>query len=206
MKKLTFLFLILFLFLGFSCKNSKNKKEHQSVQESTRRARPSDSKREGRRYPHGTTRLHRASKSGNTNEVKSLLKFEKADPNARNDHEQTPLHFASRGNFGYGNGDIVKLLLDAGADPNVRDRHGYLPLFIAIDFARPDVVRALVEGGADIRLKSKKDNLGSTPLMHAKNVKGWGYKNPKETIQEVIDILEEAIKKQDSKQSPNPHL
>ncbi len=131
-----------------------------------------------------------------------------ADPNTRNGIGYTPLYYAADGR-GYRNGEVVKLLIDHGADPNVRTNYGLLPLFIAIEFAKPDAVRALIEGGADIRLKNKSDNLGFTPLMRAKAIQKSaevGGFAQKETIQEIIDILEEAIKKQDSKQNPNPHL
>ncbi len=192
-----YLFSSLFLFFLVACNTqcSSDKKDHQLTKESTRRVRPVDS-RKIRKHPNGTTLLHLESKSGNTERVTELLKSKTVDPNARNEHGYTPLHYVAGG---LGNGEIAKLLIAHGANPNVRSKNGRsLPLFDAIDFAKPDVVRALIEGGADLRLESGhgRSETGEAPaLVYAKGRKKAGYGNPKD-MQEIIDILEEASKKE----------
>lgn len=51
--------------------------------------------------------------------------------------------------------EIVKALLAKGADPNFPDRNGVYPLESAIKNAKAGVVSALIEGGADIHLRTR---------------------------------------------------
>jgi len=77
--------------------------------------------------------------------------------------------------------DLVKSLLQHGADPNARikktparvgssknpvlaELEGAAPFLLAALAGEPDVMRALAENGADVRLKT---NLSGTPLMAA---------------------------------------
>ena len=70
---------------------------------------------------------------------------------------------------GLGNAKMVAALLAAGADVNAVDARGFTPLFHACysadeDRGHPDVVRILLEGGAD---KEAKIGYGVRPLMYA---------------------------------------
>jgi ankyrin repeat protein len=61
--------------------------------------------------------------------------------------------------------DVVKLLLARGADVNAKEaRGGQSALMWAVAENHPDIVRALVEGGADVRARSSG---GFTPLLFA---------------------------------------
>jgi ankyrin repeat protein len=101
-----------------------------------------------------------------------------ANPNVADRGGNTPLHTAAQS----GDLELVKKLLAKGADPNARTakaaaggRGGggggfrpvsgeQTPLMIAAKANHPDIVRALVAGGADPKLKAQD---GSTLLMDA---------------------------------------
>ena len=103
----------------------------------------------------GDSLLHLAVVSGNDELVRLLLEF-KAEKNGLDKGGATPLIHAILGN----DITIVKILLDFGADPN--DRNGQAPLIVACDdLAPPDIIRALVEAGADTNCKTQ---FGTTPL------------------------------------------
>ncbi len=81
-----------------------------------------------------------------------------ADPNARDEDGDTPLHHAAADNDG-GEGEAAALLLAAGADPNARNNRGRTPLHnYGIGF---EVVVLLLEAGAD---PNARDQDGNTPL------------------------------------------
>jgi hemoglobin len=80
-----------------------------------------------------------------------------ADPglaHERSTYEGTLLHGAA----GAGCLAMVELLLRLGADPNARDRYGHPPLYRVANAGRDTgaaVVRALVQGGADVNLQDR---------------------------------------------------
>ena len=73
-----------------------------------------------------------------------------ADPNARNDDKETPLHWAARRE----NPAAVEALLAGGADPNARDDNKYTPLHWAARNKNLAVLEALLAGGADLMARS----------------------------------------------------
>lgn len=77
----------------------------------------------------------------------------------------TPLLLASV----YGPAEMVKILLDAGADVNAQDVRGMTPLMIAVatDRQDPEIIRALLAKGADVKIKSKA---GETVLDWARKI------------------------------------
>jgi ankyrin repeat protein len=54
-----------------------------------------------------------------------------------------------------GHGRITRMLLKAGADPDLKGTDGNTPLFLAARLDRVEVVRALLAGGADMRVPSR---------------------------------------------------
>ncbi|KAK6343942.1 hypothetical protein TWF696_007595 [Orbilia brochopaga] len=96
---------------------------------------------------HQQTALYRAIRAGRVDFVKLLLQKREDNPVTLNLHHKggwTELHAS------YSNGEIAKLLLDAGADPNSKNLYGTNPMFIASEAGTLDVVKHLVEAGADI--------------------------------------------------------
>ena len=77
-----------------------------------------------------------------------------ADVNARDEGENTPLHWAK-------DKAVAQVLIQAGADVNVRNKGGQTPLHGKRD---KDVVQALITAGADVNARDKD---GETPLHHA---------------------------------------
>ena len=83
-----------------------------------------------------------------------------ADPNARKEDGDTPLHWAAWRNFL----DVARALAERGADIHAKNDNGETPLHYAAWRNFLNVARWLVERGADIHAK---DNNGETPLHEA---------------------------------------
>ncbi len=65
----------------------------------------------------------------------------------------------------FGHGDFLESLLARGLDPNARDMYGASPLMYAASEGQSDVVRLLLESGADPNLTD--EYFGWTALMYA---------------------------------------
>jgi ankyrin repeat protein len=103
--------------------------------------------------------------------IARLLLDEKADPNGVRGEHQFPLWWAARS----GNMGITTELVSRGADLDIqREGNGTTALHIAIYFDHPQVVRYLVERGADIEKRTQDLNpwgiRQATPLELARNL------------------------------------
>jgi uncharacterized protein len=100
-----------------------------------------------------------AAVAGDAETVLRLLVEDPQLASAYTDEGWTALHLAATP-------EIASMLLDAGADINARNRHkfagpGNSPLSAAVYQDRRDVVRLLIDRGADV---NQGDNAGFTPL------------------------------------------
>ena len=99
--------------------------------------------------------LHEAASNGAESVVRSLLEAG-ADPNAEDEFERAPLHWAAaqRATGLYGKASlwgeyaaIARMLLEVGADVNAVDDDGATPLFEALSEGNAVMVALLLEAG-----------------------------------------------------------
>uniref|UniRef100_A0A8C6A8B3 Putative ankyrin repeat domain-containing protein 19 n=1 Tax=Marmota marmota marmota TaxID=9994 RepID=A0A8C6A8B3_MARMA len=83
-----------------------------------------------------------------------------ADPNAHNNQNETPLHFA----LSLKKTSLVEKLLSLNADIEARTTRGYTPLLLAIEQNRQQMVETLIQNKANIHAVDQK---GRTALMFA---------------------------------------
>ncbi|MCA9450404.1 MAG: ankyrin repeat domain-containing protein, partial [Candidatus Omnitrophica bacterium] len=107
--------------------------------------------------------LHTAVRLGHAEDVRRLIE-EGADPAALDEDAFAPLHFAAW----KGEVEIARILIDAGAQIDVHRRpYGETPLLLAIHHERIDMVKYLLERGADCRATNFLDQ---SPLSFAAQV------------------------------------
>jgi ankyrin repeat protein len=104
-------------------------------------------------------RIIAAIRKGQVDEVRRLLP-ELTSIDARDRDGNCLLHHAASS----GNGDFVKMLLDAGADVDAR---GYLRATPLMRATSMEAGQVLIDRGADL---TAKDDAGMTPLMCAANL------------------------------------
>ena len=75
----------------------------------------------------------------------NLLLQHRADPNISNDSGLTPLAIGARNGF-----DCTSELISAGADVELADKHGSTPIIFAAMYGRIEMVKKLIEAGADV--------------------------------------------------------
>ena len=105
----------------------------------------------------GRSALHWAALSGHAEVARALIDHGAA-PDAPDKHGRTPLLLASD------HEEVVRMLLAAGADPNL-DAGGITVFQYLARFATPEVLGALIEGGADL---NATDADGRGILEHSK--------------------------------------
>jgi ankyrin repeat protein len=118
---------------------------------------------------YGVTPLYLACTNGNAAMIRLLLDAG-ADPNSVDATGQTALMTAAS----VGDLESAKVLLDRGATVDTRDRNfQQTALMFAVRDNHPDVVRLLVEHGADVNAKTRQ---GETPPWILPNsVPGFGH-------------------------------
>jgi hypothetical protein len=96
----------------------------------------------------GTIPLHSAAYYENFEVVQKLIEYD-ADIDARDASGWTPLTWASRGHY-FKDCSVLRLLVECGADVNARaDDDGFTPLHRASEHGALEIVRLLLEHGAD---------------------------------------------------------
>ena len=111
------------------------------------------------RNGNGETPLHHLVKLGEGTETTKWFLFHGADVKARDPiRHQTPLHVAA----GYGNREVVELLLSYGASLEAKNFLGETPLHMAAGHGDLEMVRSLLAHGAFLEAR---DAGGQTPLQ-----------------------------------------
>jgi ankyrin repeat protein len=82
-----------------------------------------------------------------------------ADVNARNDKDETPLHFRAT----LGDIEVAALLIKHGANVNAKDNQGLTPLHKASSECLPEKADLLIDHGADV---NSSDNKGQNALRY----------------------------------------
>ena len=115
-----------------------------------------------------STVLHSASYYGNLQMVQVLLRF-KADVNARDRDDWTPLYYLSNSAYfsQQSHANVARVLLEHGADVNACSNRRVTPLHLAVRSRRKiDLVRVLLEHGASV---DAEDENGETPFQAARD-------------------------------------
>ena len=74
-----------------------------------------------------------------------------ADPNARDNDGNTPLHLASRN----GHVKVAEMLLDLGVDSNARNNYNTIPLHFASQGGHLKLVQMLLDRCADVNVRDE---------------------------------------------------
>jgi uncharacterized protein len=111
--------------------------------------------------PELNAQLWQAAQANRVEEARELIE-QGADVNAKDGTQQTALHYAA----GEGTADpaTIELLLDEGARVDALDAQGNTPLIRAARRGYPELVRPLVEAGADV---DHVNRLGWTALLES---------------------------------------
>jgi hypothetical protein len=115
-----------------------------------------------------TIPLHSAAYFEKFEVVQKLIEYDAAI-DAGDEDGWTPLSWASRG-FYFKDGSVLLLLLQCGADVNARDDGGFTPLHRASEDGALEVVRLLLEHGADLEAinvhgETALQVVGKTPYL-----------------------------------------
>ena len=148
----------------------------------------------------GDTAIHMAA-AAYSRPIAELLVTHGADCRAKNRRGAQPLHYASDANRPdpRSQAGMIEYLILIGADPNVVDKSGVAPLHRAVRTRSIAAVRALLDGGAELRQPNKS---GSTPLhlaVQTTGASGSGSNEKRRQQAAIIKLLLERGAKPDDK-------
>ena len=103
---------------------------------------------------YGETALHVAVKANKTDILKKLLNYDGIDYNPKDTYGKTPLEVAIQ--LGYR--ECVQVFINHQSfDINVQDDNGRTALHYAVEYDKPNIVKQLLNGGADSNITDKND-------------------------------------------------
>jgi uncharacterized protein len=138
-----------------------------------------------------------------------------ANPNSPNADGSTPL-LAAAGVGALGDGDesagtdeeaieAVKYLIQLGGNVNVVDRNGETAMHGAAYQSRADLVRVLVDNGANIAVWNHENRAGWTPLIIAHGYRPGNFRPSLETISAIEEAMSTAGVTVPTNPNPEPH-
>ena len=138
----------------------------------------------------GDTALHMAA-AACSRPMAELLVSHGADWRTKNRRGAVPLHYASDGNRSepLAQAGVIEYFISIGADPNAVDKSGVAPLHRAVRTRSLAAVRALLDGGANLRQPNKS---GSTPLhlaVQTTGASGSGSDDARTQRAAIIELL-----------------
>ena len=145
----------------------------------------------------GDTALHAAAFAYRTDIARILLQHG-ADLVAKNRRGAEPLHYAADGGPGLKSWDpkaqaeMIAFLIKAGANANALDQSGVAPIHRAVRQRCSSALNALLDNGAQVRLKNKS---GSTPLHLAVQNTGRGGSGSPEAKSHQEEIIQTLLKR-----------
>ncbi|RSM04794.1 hypothetical protein CDV31_009885 [Fusarium ambrosium] len=135
--------------------------------------------------PHDVTLVHVLARYGLTVALRKFLsQGQWVDINARDDDDQSPLHYAAD----RGHTAIVQILLAFGADVDSQDYGGVAPLHLAACRGHVPIMKLLLAKGANADLEAVD---GRTPLVWA--VEGKQEAAIKMLLEEAVDVNYEYV-------------
>lgn len=112
----------------------------------------------------GKTELHYAARDSHVSEIVNLLLLHKANVDARDSYNRTPLHCAASSNRNSSHLNTIEILLKNEASVNAQDIYGSTPLHEIVGLADVETVKLLLKFGADVNVK---DGAGEIPFFEA---------------------------------------
>ncbi|AET72878.1 hypothetical protein PGAG_00424 [Phaeocystis globosa virus 12T] len=147
------------------------------------------------------TLLHISAENGNLDITKGLIKLltdkgKKTNISAGDTIQQTPLHIAAS-KLTDGHYEIANLLIKNGANIDAIDNYGETPLFLAVKANNIEMVKLLIEKGAETNIENKTQN----SIMHyAAEIPGDNVEVLKYLIRNSSDTAVNSIN--DKEQTP----
>lgn len=146
----------------------------------------------------GDTALHVAAAAYRPDVAGRLIALG-ADIRGRNRRGAGPLHSATVGAPGSDHwnpgaqAETIAFLIAKGADPNAVDKNGVTPLHRAIRNRCAAAVKALLEGGADVRLPNGNGSTAMALATHTTGRGGTGTPPARAQQAEIVCLLEQAL-------------
>ena len=138
----------------------------------------------------GDTALHMAAAAHQPSIAKLLVKHG-ASPRAKNRRGAQPLHYAADGSHidPKAQAQTIQFVISTGADPNALDSSGVAPLHRAVRNRSYSAVKALLDGGTNVRLPNKSGSTPSHLAVQTTGKSGSGSPQAREAQKRIIQIL-----------------
>lgn len=143
--------------------------------------------------------IHYACLNGHS-DIAEILVQNGANVNIKGYYGRTPLHYACSKKRG--NRKVIRKLISMGADVNCMDHSGWTPLMVLTENCLTDIMKELIDAGADKTIKYKNNNTAEDILGCCCPDKLDGIKNYIGKAERAWNRAEEKrLKKEDRRQA-----